>query len=134
MFLLDTDTLSNITKKNPPSSLLDRLVKTPHKQKFTSTITVGGMAYGAYRKPNSSYFLEKLSRQVWPNINILSFDISSATRYGKLKAELERKGIIIGDPDLQIASIALVNNLIVVTGNVKHFARIPGLSVENWLT
>lgn len=133
MFLFDTDTLSNIIKKNPASTLLDKLIKTPQEQKYTTTITVGEMFYGAYKTSNPDYFLQQLSSRVWPGLKFLSFDKPSAQIYGKLRADLEKQGITIGEPDLRIAAITLTNRLTLVTGNVKHFEKIPGLSIENWL-
>ncbi len=133
MFLFDTDTLSNIIRRKPPTTLLNKLIKIPLVQKFTTTITVGEMFYGAYKTPNPDYFLDQLSSHVWPTMNILSFDKPSAQTYGKLRADLEKKGVTIGEPDLRIASITLINRLTLVTGNVRHFERIPGLSIENWL-
>ena len=50
-----------------------------------------------------------------------------------MRAEPERRGTPIGDADLRIASIALDRDLTVVTGNVRHFKKVPGLAVENWL-
>jgi len=52
--------------------------------------------------------------------------------FGELKALLEKNGNIIDDMDLLIASTALVNNMILVTNNVKHFRNIKGLKIENW--
>lgn len=68
-----------------------------------------------------------------PNLPVLPFDASAARRYGEVRAELERRGTPIGDADLRIASIALDRDLTVVTGNVRHFEKVPGLAVENWL-
>ena len=53
--------------------------------------------------------------------------------YGPLRARLEATGKPLDDPDLRIASIALARDLTLVTGHVKHFARIPDLRIENWL-
>ena len=50
-----------------------------------------------------------------------------------MRAELERRGTPIGDGDLRIASIALDCDLAVVTGNVRHFEKVSGLAIENWL-
>lgn len=134
MFLFDTDVLSYIIRKDPPSDLLSKLANIPSNEQFTTTITVGEMVYGACRKGhNSDYYLDKLKHYVWPNINILSFDNQSAYIYGELRAELERKGIVIGEPDLRIASIAISNNLTLVSNNERHFKDIPRLSYENWL-
>jgi tRNA(fMet)-specific endonuclease VapC len=67
------------------------------------------------------------------NLAVLPFDAAAARICGGLRAELERRGSPIGDADTRIASIALANGLTVVTGNVRHFQRVPELSVENWL-
>ncbi len=53
---------------------------------------------------------------------------------GEVRALLERQGTPVGDADLRIAAIALVRNLIIVTANTRHFQRVPGLPVENWLS
>ena len=54
-------------------------------------------------------------------------------RYGQLRAELERAGRRVAEPDLRIAAIALARDATLVTANVRRFARIPDLRVENWL-
>jgi tRNA(fMet)-specific endonuclease VapC len=59
--------------------------------------------------------------------------LASARIFGRIKTDLERRGITRFEPDLQIASIALAHKLTLVTGNVRHYAGIPGLQVENWL-
>src|SRR5260370_65744 len=60
-------------------------------------------------------------------------DPRAAQVEGALGAHLERRGTPIGDAGVRIAAIALANGLTVVTGNVRHFERVPGLHVENWL-
>ncbi len=133
MYLFDTDTISNILKKQPFPGLLEILASLPAEQQFTSTITVGELVYGAYHSTRPDYFLEKLDRLVWPNINILPFDNAAARTYGKLRAQLERAGTLTSEPDLRIASLALTRQFTLVTGNTRHFLRVPGLQVENWL-
>jgi predicted nucleic acid-binding protein len=64
---------------------------------------------------------------------VLPFDEVAARTYGDLRATLKQAGQPLAEPDLRIASIALANELTVVTGNVRHFDRVPGLAVENWL-
>ena len=61
------------------------------------------------------------------------FDTQSAWIAGRLRAELTKHGTPSDFPDLQIAAIALSQNLSVVTGNTKHFDRVSNLKVENWL-
>jgi tRNA(fMet)-specific endonuclease VapC len=133
MFLFDTDTLSQILKPTPSSTLLARLAIVPPEQQFTSAITVGEMVYGAHRSPSPEPLLRQLEERVWPNVRVLPFDRPAAETYGRLRAELERAGTPLSEPDLRIASIALTHDLIVVTGNVRHFGRVSGLRVENWL-
>jgi predicted nucleic acid-binding protein len=57
----------------------------------------------------------------------------SAEIYGKIRAELEKKGTPLTEPDMRTASIALCHKLVLVTGNEKHFSRISGLTIDNWL-
>lgn len=133
MFLFDTDTVSNILKKNPSVSLIRKLAAVPYEHQFTTTITVGELVYGAFKSGRAEYFITKLEKLVWPNIQILPFDESAAKVYGKLRAEMEKKGLSLAEPDMRIASIALNKKLVIVTGNVKHFMKVLGIAVENWI-
>lgn len=133
MYLVDTDIISNLMSRIPSPSLLRRLALLSPDEQFISAITVGELIYGAYRSTRPEYFLDKLDRLVWPNINILSFDAQAGFVYGELRARLERAGTPVAEPDLRIASIALSRQLTMVTGNVRHFTKIPDLAVENWL-
>ncbi len=51
---------------------------------------------------------------------------------GQIQAELQKLGTPIGSYDLQIAAIALANNLILVTHNTREFERVEGLKLEDW--
>ncbi len=133
MYLFDTDSISQIIKKSPSIPFIKRLASVLPENQFTSTITVGELFYGAYKSDRPSYFIEKLDNMVWPNINILSFDEDAAKIYGKLSAEMEKKGVTLTEPDMRIAAIALHHNVTVVTGNTRHFSKVHGLKVENWI-
>lgn len=133
MYLFDTDTVSHIIKSSPSLPFIKRLALLSPKEQFTTTITFGELIYGAYKSSRPDYFLEKLEKLVWPNIRIVSFDEGSARVYGRMRAEMEKKGISLSEPDMRIAAIALHNNLTVVTGNVRHFSKVPNVKVENWL-
>lgn len=134
MYLLDTDIVSNLLTRTPSTSLTYRLASVPRDRQFTSSITIGEVVYGACRmESRKEYLLEQLQKRILLNLPILPFDLDAARTYGEVRAELERRGLPIGDADLQIGAIALSRDLTVITGNVRHFARIPGLSVENWL-
>ena len=133
MYLFDTDTLSNLLAKHSSAQLLERLHETPAAMQFTSSITVGEIYYGLHKSNRPDYYRERLERFVWPHVQIVPFDRMAAEIYGELRAKLERKGERLSNPDLMIAAISLSRNLVVVTGNVKHFGRIENLKVENWL-
>lgn len=63
-------------------------------------------------------------------ITILPFDTEGAEFYGAIRAELKQAGNLPGDADLMIAATALQWDLAVVTGNIRHFERVPGLRIE----
>ncbi len=134
MYLLDTDILSNLARRTPSTALIARLASVPQDSQFTSTITLGEMVYGAHRlRAHTRLLLERLDRALLPNLPVLPFDVAAARRYGEVRAELERLGTPLAEADLRIGAIALSRGLTMVTGNVRHFRRIPELSVENWL-
>lgn len=133
MFLFDTDTLSNVLKKEPSKYLLTKLKTIPKNLQFTTSINISEIYYGAYRSKYKDKILKAYEEKVFPNINILPFDTESGKIYGELKANLEKGGISKSEPDLRIASVAIQHNLILITGNLIHFRNIPKLKVENWI-
>ena len=133
MYLLDTNVASDMMGRAPSPALAARLATVPYDRQFISSVTLAEILYGAYREPSrTDALLEKLERIILANVAVLPFDVESARRFGMVKADLGRRGMLIGDADTAIASIALVRGLAVVTRNVRHFGRVPGLAVENW--
>ena len=65
--------------------------------------------------------------------DILDFNDSDAEVYGSIRADLERKGMVIGPYDMQIAAQALTRDIILVTNNTGEFSRIPNIKIENWV-
>ncbi len=133
MYLFDTDIISNIFKKQPSPGLLARLAETPRNQQHISTITVSEIVYGACKSDRPDYHLANLQNILLPAVTILGFDSKAAYVCGRIRAELEKAGTPLALADLEIAAIALANKLVLVTGNSRHFERVPGLVVENWL-
>ena len=133
MYLLDTDVLSNLMKRAPADALVARLAKVPPEDQSTSSVTLGELLYGAHRSSRTAALQERIAETLLPELPVLPFDAAAARRYGELRAELERRGTPIGDADTRVASIALSRRLTVVTGNERHFRRVPGLEIENWL-
>lgn len=132
MFLFDTDTLSNLGKSHPSPRLLRKLAAAPGPI-YTSAITVAEIFRGAHRSLDPARFIQKFHDARQALSGVLPFDQQAAEVYGKVVAELEKQGLTIGFPDLQIAAIALSRNLTVVTHNLRHFQRVPGLPVDDWL-
>jgi tRNA(fMet)-specific endonuclease VapC len=132
MYCFDTDVLSATIRRDPPLHLIRRLARTPPTEQCTTAITLGELIYGVEqrRSPELAARVYELIASAGP---ILPFNEIAARRYGELRAELEAGGRRIAGADLRIAAIALTRDATLVTGNVRHFARIPGLRVENWL-
>jgi len=133
MYLFDTDVLTTLLKPRPPGKLLGRLADVSASAQFTSTITISEIVYGAHKSDRAEYHLHKLETILLPAVNVIIFDAKAAYVTGEVRAYLEAKGQPLDFADLQIAGIALANDMTLVTGNEKHFARIPDLAVENWL-
>ena len=133
MYLFDTDAITNILKKRPSQKLVRKIDKISKSQSNISTITLSEIMYGAFKSRDPGFHLKNLKQVLLPMTNILSFDSSAAFFYGKIRASLESRGMSIPHADIQIASIASANDLIIITGNIKHFSRIDGLKVEDWI-
>lgn len=67
------------------------------------------------------------------DVAVLPFDDACASRFGALASDLAARGTPLGELDVLIASHALAVKATLVTNNVKHFTRVKGLTVENWL-
>jgi len=133
MFLFDTDTISNILKKRPSARLKQMLNGIEPKHQFISTITLSEIVYGAHKNIRPNFHIQNLESVFLPAVNIVSFDSKSAYICGRIRASLEKSGALIPWTDFQIASKTFSNGFTLVSGNLKHFKRIPKLKIENWL-
>jgi len=131
-YCFDTDVLSAVLRRDPPMHLIRRLARTPAAEQATTTITMGELLYGAAKK-RSPKLVDRVRDLLAGAVTILPFDQPSAEAYGSLRAELEASGRPLAEPDLRIAAIATAYDLTLVTGNVRHFRRVPNLPVEDWL-
>ena len=133
MFIFDTDIYTNVIRKIPSEELLNRLRKVPRRDQFTTTITIAEVYYGLIKASNRTRLFKLFESVLLPRATILPFDFSAAKKYGAIRSFLEKQGTPLTHADLQIASITLSMNMTLITGNLKHFQRVPQLAVENWL-
>ncbi len=101
--------------------------------KSISIITYGELLYGAKKSQSTEKNLAVVYRikELFP---VISIDMPIIETFGDLKSKYRKIGIIIDDFDLLIASTALTYNYTLVTNNIKHFEKIDGLDLENWVS
>jgi predicted nucleic acid-binding protein len=133
MYLFDTDIVSHVLKRRRSAALMARLKATPRAAQFTSAVNVAEIYYGVLRRQGRRDLLLSYETEVFPRLTVLPFDRESARLFGRIKSDLERRGLTRFEPDLQIASIAIQHKLTLVTGNERRYESIPGLAMENWL-
>ena len=133
MYLFDTNILSEVIKRKPNKVLMKRLKETPGNAQFTSCICVMEMRYGSRRKDNYKNFWVKIEERILSKVNILEFGYRESIFAGDIRAALASIGRSISLADLMIASTAVAHDLILVTGNIRHFEGVPRIRLENWL-
>ena len=129
-YLFDTDAISEVLKPRPAAGYVRWLAALPREEQFTSAVVVGELYKGAFRSSAVARHLENIEKRVLPAVTVLSYDAAAARVYGQIRAQLESAGRPLADADLQIAATALLHDLELVTGNVKHFRRVPQLRVS----
>ena len=129
-FMLDTNIIV-YAKNNRPESVLKKLMKYRPEDMCVSAVTLAELEYGACKssrpEQNRLALLTFLSR-----IPVVPFDVDAAREYGDIRADLTKKGTVIGANDLLIAAHARSLNLTLVTNKTREFERVEGLRVENW--
>lgn len=130
-YILDTNICIYIIKKKP-ISVLNRLAKIKINDAGISSITLSELESGAAKSSNPDRNRVALI-EFASLLEIYNYDAKAAREYGIIRADLERRGKIIGAMDMLITAQAKALNLILVTNNEKEFNRIPGLRIENWV-
>jgi tRNA(fMet)-specific endonuclease VapC len=133
IYLLDTDIVSATISRRPSATVLAHSASVPATDQVISSITVGELLYGALKRPEiTERLIETLEALVFSRFDVVPFDHAAARTYAEIRVVLEHAGTRLDDPDLRIAATALAHDLTIVTGNTRHFDRVPGLRVENW--
>ena len=129
-YLFDTDAISELLRPRPAAAYVRWLRAVPREEQYTSAVVVGELYQGAFRSPAAARHLENIEKRVLPSVTVLSYDAPAARVYGEVRARLEAAGRPLADADLQIAATALLHDLELVTGNVRHFERVPQLRIS----
>ena len=87
--------------------------------------------FGALKSSSKNKVLETLKRFLAP-FEKIAFDPACSIIYAEIRADLEKKGTVIGPNDLIIAATTLAHNAILVTANTREFSRIKKLALEDW--
>ncbi len=129
MRLLDTDTCIELLRGN--AKVLEHRAKT-RDDVATSWITAAELYYGAAKSRAHSHNHALVTRFL-ATLDILELDSAAAQLFGAHKAALETAGRRLTDADLLIAAVAQSRGAMLVTGNRRHYARIDGLAIEDWI-
>ena len=133
-YLLDTNILSEPVKTAPQKTVLELIERHQHEI-VTASPVWHELVFGCRRLPVSRKreILENyLNDVIKPNMIILPYDERAAEWHAKERARLSLTGYTPAFVDGQIASIAKVNGLILVTRNSADFKKFSKLKLENW--
>jgi len=129
-YMLDTDTCAFLLRRSS-DVLLQRIQAVPVAQQVMSVVTYAELLYGVQvssKKKANQAAVDALA----VHLAILEWPAHAAQHYAEIRADLKKKGALIGANDLLIAAHARSLGAVVVTNNTKDFARVKGLRVENW--
>lgn len=132
IYMLDTDICIYTIKKNPPH-VFATLRKFSPDSIGISAITEAELRFGMSNSSKPEHNHRVLDEFLAP-FQVVPFDSAAASSYGEIRSHLRRNGTPIGGMDLLIAAHAKSLSAILVTNNVKEFAKVPGLKLENWST
>ena len=130
-FMLDTNIIA-YAKNHRPESVLRRFMQYRPEDMCISSITMAELEFGVYNssKPEQN----RLALMTFlSGIEVVPFDADAALAYGSIRADLTKKGTLIGANDMLIAAHAKALDLTLVTNNTREFSRVEGLKIENWV-
>jgi predicted nucleic acid-binding protein len=129
-YLFDTDAISEVLRPRPLAAYVRWLRGVERIEQFTSAVVIGELYKGAFRSAQAGRHVDNLESRVLPAMTVLPYGVAAARIFGQIQADLEDDGRVLADADLQIAATALEHDLELVTGNLKHFRRVPGLRLN----
>jgi tRNA(fMet)-specific endonuclease VapC len=129
-YLLDTNVCIRLLNNTSPA-VASRLAERQAQDIYLCTVVQMELYYGAYRSAKTKENIGLLER-FFSQFRILPFDPQAARLAGDIRSQLAALGTPIGPYDLQIAAIALANDMTLVTHNTAEFGRVTGLQIEDW--
>jgi len=129
-YMLDTNIVIYVIKKRPVYAL--ESFNLHAGLMCVSSITYAELLHGVEKSTKPEHNLRQVEDFI-SRLEVLDYDIKAAAHYGDIRADLERKGTIIGNNDLYIAGHARSGGLILVTNNLREFDRVDGLRLDNWI-
>ena len=130
LHMLDTDTASYIIKRRSPA-IGAKLAAIPPALVCVSVMTRAELQYGLKRLP-ADHRLHIGVRQFLTIVRVLPWDAEAADAYADIRHQLVTTGQPIGEMDMMIAAHSLAAKAVLVTNNVRHYERIPGLVLAGW--
>ncbi len=130
LYMLDTNAASEAMRGHPAFDA--RLQALPPGQWCIPAVTCSEIRCGVAKRPEAVR-LHRMVDEFLRIVPILPWDTKAANKHGELRADLKARGKPIGDFDEMIAAHALAVGAVVVTDNTRHFSRVAGLVIENWL-
>ncbi len=127
-YMLDTDMASYLIRGDHPE-VIDAF-RRKYQHTCISAITNAELRYGAAKRNLAA--LTKKVNAFCALVSCIDWNEEAAKAYARLRSTLEASGQPIGTMDMLIAASALADNAVLVTNNMAHFSRIPGLKLENW--
>ena len=130
IYFLDTNICIRILTGSS-QNVIDRLEAIDLDDVMLPSVVAAELVYGAYKSAKRDDNLTKI-REFINQFGMAGIDSSVIEFYGRIRSDLERKGLPIGANDYFIAAITQANNGILVTNNTREFSRIAGLALEDW--
>lgn len=129
-YMLDTNICIYAIKHKPEQVFL-KLQECDPSEVCISSVTYAELVHGVEKSQSIEKNRVALALLL-ANIEIMDFDASAAESYGKIRANLEKSGKLIGPLDMMIAGHAKSLGYTIVTNNTREFMRVDGLKLENW--
>jgi tRNA(fMet)-specific endonuclease VapC len=130
IWLVDTNVISHAVR-NHSGSAARMMREAPSNTVGTSIVVAAELRFGYARA--SSLRLKQQVEALLEGMEVVGWDEPCDSIYAELRADLERRGTLIGPMDLMIAAHALALDAVLVTDNEREFRRVAGLKIENWI-